>query len=415
VKKQLLIIGFVWPEPKSSAAGSRMLQLIELFQNFDYNVHFVSSAKRTEKTFDLESIGVATDSVALNDSSFDDFIINLKPDVVLFDRFMTEEQFGWRVGQYCPSAVRILDTEDFHGLRKGRQTAFEQKEEFGLAQLQKDTTKREVASIYRCDFSLMISQAEIDILTQDLNVDKRLLHYLPFVLDANSVINRKELPQFNERQHFVTIGNFRHPPNFDAVVYLKEDIWPRIRKTLPEAVLHIYGAYANKRVEQLQDDQEGFLIKGFAEDVNEVMQKARVCLAPLRFGAGLKGKLMDAMQNGTPCVMTSIAAEGMFGTLPPNGIIVDEASAFAKASIELYTDADLWEQMSKNGFAVLKSRFDKKEHAKSFHTALNKLTQGLKEHRQQNFIGQVLQHHTLQSTKYMSRWIEEKNKKSKLG
>jgi glycosyltransferase involved in cell wall biosynthesis len=410
VKKQLLIIGFVWPEPKSSAAGSRILQLIELFQNFDYNVHFVSSAKRTEKTFDLESIDVSTDSVALNDSSFDDFIINLKPDVVLFDRFMTEEQFGWRVAQFCPFALRILDTEDFHGLRKGRQTAFEQKEEFSLAKLQNDTTKREVASIYRCDLSLMISQAEIDILTQDLKIDKQLLHYLPFVLDANKVMDYNQLPRFNERQHFVTIGNFRHPPNFDAVVYLKEDIWPRIRKTLPEAVLHIYGAYASKKVEQLHNDKEGFLIKGFAEDVNEVMQKARVCLAPLRFGAGLKGKLMDAMQNGIPCVMTSIAAEGMFGTLPANGMIVDDASAFAKASVELYTDADLWNQMSKNGFAVLKSRFDQKEHAKSFHTALNKLTQGLKEHRQQNFIGQMLQHHTLQSTKYMSRWIEEKNK-----
>jgi glycosyltransferase involved in cell wall biosynthesis len=410
VKKQLLIIGFVWPEPKSSAAGSRILQLIELFQNFDYNVHFVSSAKRTEKTFDLESIDVSTDSVALNDSSFDDFNINLKPDVVLFDRFMTEEQFGWRVAQFCPFALRILDTEDFHGLRKGRQTAFEQKEEFSLAKLQNDTTKREVASIYRCDLSLMISQAEIDILTQDLKIDKQLLHYLPFVLDANKVMDYNQLPRFNERQHFVTIGNFRHPPNFDAVVYLKEDIWPRIRKTLPEAVLHIYGAYASKKVEQLHNDKEGFLIKGFAEDVNEVMQKARVCLAPLRFGAGLKGKLMDAMQNGIPCVMTSIAAEGMFGTLPANGMIVDDASAFAKASVELYTDADLWNQMSKNGFAVLKSRFDQKEHAKSFHTVLNKLTQGLKEHRQQNFIGQMLQHHTLQSTKYMSRWIEEKNK-----
>lgn len=410
MKKQLLIIGFVWPEPTSSAAGSRILQLIELFQNFDYNVHFVSSAKRNEKSFDLESIGVTTDSVALNDSSFDDFIINLKPDVVLFDRFMTEEQFGWRVTQCCPSAVRILDTEDFHGLRKGRQTAFEQNQVFGLAQLQNDTTKREVASIYRCDLSLMISQAEIDILTQDLKIDKRLLHCLPFVLDSYRVMDYNELPRFNERQHFVTIGNFRHPPNYDAVVYLKEDIWPRIRKTLPKAELHIYGAYASKKVEQLHNDKEGFLIKGFAEDVNEVMQKARVCLAPMRFGAGLKGKLVDAMHNGTPCVMTSIAAEGMFGTLPANGMIVDDASAFAKASVELCTDADLWEQRSKNGFAVMKSRFDKKEHAKRFHKLLNKLTHNLKEHRQQNFIGQMLQHHTLQSTKYMSRWIEEKNK-----
>src|SRR5690606_22494590 len=122
--QKLLIIGFVWPEPKSSAAGSRMMQLINAFQSFGYDITFASACAKTDNAFDLKTLNVQTETIQLNHSSFDDFIKQLQPDVVLFDRFMTEEQFGWRVAEHCPTAMRILDTEDLHGLRKGRQQAF---------------------------------------------------------------------------------------------------------------------------------------------------------------------------------------------------------------------------------------------------------------------------------------------------
>lgn len=121
--KKLLIIGFVWPEPKSSAAGSRMLQLIEVFQSENYHITFASTCGKGDKAFNLENLGIEQVTIQLNHSSFDEFIKVLDPDLVLFDRFMTEEQFGWRVAQQCPNALRILDTEDLHALRKGRQEA----------------------------------------------------------------------------------------------------------------------------------------------------------------------------------------------------------------------------------------------------------------------------------------------------
>src|SRR5690606_5459984 len=121
--QKLLIIGFVWPEPKSSAAGSRMMQLIEAYISFGYDVTFASACAKTETAFDLKTIGIQTENIQLNHSSFDDFVKQLQPDAVLFDRFMTEEQFGWRVAEQCPNALRILDTEDLHCLRKGRQQA----------------------------------------------------------------------------------------------------------------------------------------------------------------------------------------------------------------------------------------------------------------------------------------------------
>lgn len=407
--KKLLVIGFVWPEPKSSAAGSRMLQLIAQFQKQGFVVTFATTANLSDNAFDLKSINVDAKSIRLNDTSFDDFVKQLNPNAVLFDRFMTEEQFGWRVAEQCPNALRVLDTEDFHGLRKGRAEALKQKAPFSISYLQNDTTKREIASIYRCDVSLIISETELELLTQQFKIDKNLLHYIPFLLEPLSEITVQQLPDFENRYHFVTIGNFLHAPNYNAVLYLKQTIWPLIKQQLPEAELHIYGAYAPQKVIQLHNENEDFLIKGFAQDVNSVMQNARVCLAPLRFGAGLKGKLVDAMQNGTPCAMSAIAAEGMFGAHKVNGYIADKPDDFADKAIALHTNKKLWKAAQNNGFNVLKNRFIRPLFETDFETKISTLTAHLRAHRQSNFTGQLLMHSTMQSTKYMSKWIAAKN------
>lgn len=410
MQKRLLIIGFVWPEPKSSAAGSRMMQLIALFLSQHYKITFATATSKTDNAYDLKSLGINEVTIQLNSSSFDDFISELQPDIVLFDRFLAEEQFGWRVSEICPKALRILDTEDLHGLRKGRAQALKAQDTFDKTYLFNDTSKREIASIYRCDISLIISEAEMQILKKDFKVDERLLLYLPFMLNEVTLTAAKKLPLFEKRQHFITIGNFLHEPNYKAVLYLKQTVWPLIKKQLPKAQLHIYGAYASQKVNQLHNEKEGFLIQGFADDVNQVMQMSKICLAPLQFGAGLKGKLVDAMQNGTPCMMSTIAAEGMFGELKPNGFIADDPQEFANKSVQLYQDETLWVEKQQQGFKVINKRFDKELHEKAFVEVVEKLIQTLDTHRMNNFTGQMLQHQTMQSTKYMSKWIEAKNK-----
>ncbi|MEP5340437.1 MAG: glycosyltransferase family 4 protein [Algibacter sp.] len=408
--KKLLIIGFVWPEPKSSAAGSRMMQLIDVFQSQNYDITFASPCAKSDNAFNLESIGVVQTTIALNHSSFDAFVKALNPTVVMFDRFMMEEQFGWRVAEQCPDALRILDTEDLHSLRKGRHQAFKDDKSFDKTYLFSDIAKREIASIYRCDLSLMISEVEIDILKHQFKVDESLLVYLPFMLDEISKAIINLLPKNEARQDFITIGNFLHEPNYNSVLYLKETIWPLIRKQLPKAELHIYGAYASQKINQLDNKKQGFIIKGFADDVNVVMKQARVCLTPIRFGAGLKGKLVDAMQNGTSCVMTTIGAEGMFGDLKPNGFIEDDPQEFANKAVELYQNEKLWTEFQENGYEIINQRFNKSGHQQNFISKIDETIKKLHEKRLNNFTGQMLQHHTMQSTKFMSRWIEEKNK-----
>ncbi len=412
VNQRVLILGFVWPEPNSSAAGGRMVQLISIFKEKGFEVTFASSASDSDYMIDLESLAVAKKSITLNCSSFDVFVKELNPSIVLFDRFMMEEQYGWRVAENCPDALRLLDTEDLHCLRLARQKAFKENRQFTTDDLlNEDVAKREIASILRCDISFMISEFEMELLQSIFKIDSQLLYYLPLLLESIDDSTIKVLPSFEERMNFVFIGNFLHEPNWNAVQYLKESIWPLIRNQFPEAVLQIYGAYPSQKVLQLHKPAEGFYIMGRTEDAQEVVRNARVVLAPLRFGAGIKGKLVEAMQCGTPSITTTIGAESMCGDLPWNGFIAEDSQVFADKAVKLYQDKNLWLKAQENGFRIIEKRYLKSLFANDFMELILKIQTQLKQHRLDNFMGTLLQHHTLTSTKYMSRWIEEKNKK----
>lgn len=403
--KHLVIIGSVWPEPKSTAAGSRMLQIIALFQQQDYAVTFLSAASKGDFSADLDSLSVTTKNIELNAGSFDAEIKQLDPDIVLFDRFMMEEQYGWRVLENCPNALRILDTEDLHFLRKAREVAFKQNRSLVFEDYISDVFKREMASIYRCDLTLLISKFELKLAVETFKIDASLLYYLPFLHENNPA----EISNFEERKHFVSIGNFLHEPNWQTVLQLKH-LWKSIKKQLPEAELHIYGAYVTEKAKKLHNEKEGFLIKGRAESVAEVFSKAKVLLAPIPYGAGLKGKLFEAMQFGLPSITTKMGAEAMHDDLPWNGFVSENNEDFIEKAVAIYSDEKSWKIAQENGFTILEKGFKKALFETDFALKIEDLQQNLPTHRNRNFLGQVLQHQSLQSTKYMSKWIEAKNK-----
>lgn len=409
--KKLLIIGWVWPEPNSSAAGSRMLQLIQFFQQQGYCITFACAAQRTEHMVDLSQLNIDCVDIQLNCASFDHFISTLQPDVVMFDRYMIEEQFGWRVSEQCPQALRILDTEDLFCLRNARHDAYKQQRAMTNADLlQSDMAKRELAAIFRCDLTLMISPVEITLLIELFNVDASLLHYLPFAFSQAQ--RQLENPTYAQRQHFISIGNFRHPPNWDCVLWLKQQIWPLIREQLPNAELLICGAYPPPKATALHDPKSGFLVKGWVDDAIHAMQSARVCLAPLRFGAGIKGKLAEAMLCGTPSVTTDIGIEGMQTQLAWPGIVANDAQAIADGAVKLYQQVNDWQISSDLGAANAELLFEQVKHYKALSTGIDEILANLAQHRERNFIGAMLNHHHHKSTKYMSQWIEVKNKLS---
>lgn len=359
---------------------------------------------------DLDRVNVDTEKVRLNSKTFDTFIKNIQPTIVLFDRFITEEQFGWRVARHCPGALRILDTEDLHALRRARHKAVREERNFYQANLLlEDTAKREIASIHRCDLSLIISEAEMRMLKDLFEVDPALLHYLPLLVNRIEEEERS-WPSYSSRSNFITVGNFRHAPNLDAISYLKKNIWPLIRQELTKVQMHIYGAYPSQKVRQFNDPSAGFLIKGRIPNAAEVVRKARVCLAPLRFGAGLKGKLLEAMECGTPSVTTDIGAEGIAGKLRWSGKIADSSEELARAAIELYTNKKAWRSAQRQGGVILNTRFDKNLFEADLLQRIQSLHHHLQHHRQQNFTGAMLMHHTTAASEYMARWIEAKNR-----
>ncbi len=408
---KLLVIGYVWPEPATTAAGGRMMQLLQVFLGEGYKVTFVSTASKTSYSQDLESFGITMGTILLNDSSFDVFVQELQPQIVVFDRFMVEEQFGWRVANAAPNAIRILNTEDLHSLRKSREVCHKRKQGFTEDHwLQEDITKREVASIYRCDLSILVSTFEMEWLQKTVSVPSELLYHLPFLLDEITGTHQGQWPSFSERKDFICFGNGKHAPNVDAVRYLKNDIWPLIREQLGHANLHIYGAYLPQQLVEMHNPKEGFLIKGWVSNLDRELQQNRISLAPLRFGAGIKGKLTQSMQNGTPSVTTPIGIEGMHKSMPWAGEVAADPEDFAQKAVTLYQNEVKWSKKQGRGVQICNQLYAKVELGKAFFNHLKNLCGNINGHRKKNFTGQLLQHQSMASTKYMGKWIEEKNK-----
>ncbi len=418
--QKILYLGYVWPEPDSSAAGGRTMEFLRLFLAQGWEIVFASAAALSSHRSPLTSLGIREREVAINCDSFDQFIGEFQPDMVVFDRFFTEEQFGWRVERHCPHALRMLDTCDLHSLREARhhllKAQLKVEPDAGpvladparlyQAMVQSDVAHREIAAIYRCDLSLMISSFEVALLREQFGVPASLLHETHLMATPA----QQSLPDFTDRAHFISIGNFRHAPNWDAVLWLKQRIWPKIRRQLPSAQLHIYGAYPPPKAMALHNAGEGFHMLGWAADAKQVIAQARVVLAPLRFGAGLKGKLADAMSCGTPSVSTSIGSEGMCGELDWGGMIANDAQSFADAAVELATDKEAWQQAQARGWHIQSRLFDRLEAQQALLNVLKQAKVQQEHNRCQNFTGAMLRHHLHKSTQYMSQWIALKNR-----
>lgn len=396
-----LIIGKVWPEPSSTAAGRRTLDIVEALNPICRRVVFASAAQKNEHCANLSAWGVEEQNIKLNDSSFNEWIKGLNPDVVIFDRFMTEEQFGWRVERSVPSAIRILDTSDLHLLREARRLNIDTCHEIDLFN---EIALREIGSIFRSDLTLLISEAEMKILKETFDIEAPLVEYWPFSTKMNHFTDE---PLYQERQNCVMLGSFMHPPNVDSVRWCVSEIWPQIREQLPDVELHIYGSYSDDFRLSEKILNQGVFLKGRMGDVSKDLPKYRLNLAPLRYGAGLKGKVLDGLRLGTPTIGTEIAYEGFDATL--DRVIAKDAEEFASKTVSLYWDPEQWDCVQKIGYDCLKKRFDQDDWHARFKSILEETSADLEARRRSNFIGKMLRHHSHRSTEFMSRWIELKN------
>ena len=295
-------------------------------------------------------------------------------------------------------------------MRNARERACRKGEALRESDLKNDVARREVAAILRSDLTLIISTHEMKVLRDQFGIDPALLHYSPFMIEPPTSLETDRMPTFEERRDFFCVGNFRHAPNWDGVQWLKTEIWPLVRKRLPDAHLHIAGAYASGEQMALHEPRDGFFMDGRVENADLRFLESRVCLAPLRFGAGLKGKLIDAMRNGTPSVTTPIGSEAMSGDLPWGGDVEESPASIARAAVRLYNSKLEWKRAQDNGFRILESEFDRRRHEPRLVEQIALARQHLKQRREHNFMGAMLRDHHHRSTRYLSLWIEAKNK-----
>ena len=429
---RVLFVGFVWPEPTSSAAGQNILSYVNAAKQQNWEVSFCSAAQTTPQTFNLSSIGVNAFPISLNCNSFNETLIRLQPNVVIFDRYLSFEQFAWRVKKSCPNAMLVLDAEDLHFLRSARHllvkqqkqpTSFMQSTDVlapeALIHLYNEVALREIACVLQADLTLVLSTFEKDLLVNQFNIPKNQIAHVPFIVNKfgsrfNGASNNQTFNEmFGQKHNVMFIGNFRHAPNYHAAKILAEQCWPRIYKALqadyPNIKCDIYGAYMSPKAKQLENKKIGLLMHGFAPNQLDVIQSARLMLAPISFGAGVKGKLLEAMICNTPSVTTPIGCEGITDKSWA-GDVVSNIDAFIDQTILLYKNPIAWQQCAQNGQAILLEDYNPIHNSQRFINAIQDKFSGLDECRLQNFMQSLLSHHQFQTSKYMSQWIEAKNK-----
>jgi O-antigen biosynthesis protein len=228
-------------------------------------------------------------------------------------------------------------------------------------------------------------------------------------LPMNSEVAQSRQKGFSERAHFMMLGNFLHPPNADGLKWCQRSLWPAIRRAIPSAELHVYGAYPTKAAKEKHSPATGLFVHGPVVSLAPLFSKFRVNLAPLRFGAGIKGKITDGWYHGVPALTTSIGAEGM---CPPNtlfgGIVGNDEEEIAKAACQLYTEEKEWNSQRENGFHLIQTEYSITTNGPVFCKLVAERIGSMQRLRQINITGALLQHNTMRATEYMSRWIGKK-------
>lgn len=341
-KRRVLVLDHCTPTPDQDAGSVSLYNIMMLLRDMDFQVTFIPEDNFlyvADYTPALQRAGIEalySPWVQTVEQHLQEF--GGRYDLVFLFRPTVVERNLSLVKKYSPQAKTLFYTHDLHYLRMTRE-----------AQLDDDAKKtraaeamkmREFAAIEAVDRSILVSTAERELLENEIP-DARLAVF-PLILDIPGTQTAWE-----QRKDIVFVGGFQHTPNIDAMLYFCHEVMPHLRSLLPGARLFVVGSKPPQEIQTLQSDD--IIVTGFVDDLNSLLERVKVSVAPLRFGAGIKGKIGTALAAGLPTVATSLAAEGMGLTDEENILIADEAEDFAKAIARLYNDEQLWNHLSKAG------------------------------------------------------------------
>lgn len=270
-------------------------------------------------------------------------------DVIVLFRVHFAAKYIDLMRKFCPQAVQIFNPIDLHYLREERQAVIEGSDE--IAEQARRTKTLELETVRKVDGTIVVSETEREILNRE--VPGASVTTIPILFDVKG--NRTN---FAHRKDMFFLGGYQHKPNVDAVIYFVRSIWPWVKESLPEAKFYVLGADAPSEIRSLTSDD--VVVVGYVEDLSTYLDRCRISIVPLRYGAGMKGKIGTSMSYGVPCVATSIATEGLGLSDGENILVGDRAEDFAEKVVRLYSDNRLWEQLSSNGLSWVESRWSMK-------------------------------------------------------
>ncbi|MCC4633568.1 glycosyltransferase [Xanthomonas dyei] len=350
-QRQVLILDECVPQPDRDSGSLRQFNLIRLLREEGAHVVFVPTRREHagRHTQALQQLGVEVWYTPFLDG-IGSWLRTHGPRfaVVLLVRHHVAHACLPLLKQYAPQARTLFDTVDLHYLRERR--GAELAGDANLLRSAERTRVRELEIMAATDVTLLVSAAEQAQLRTDApQIRTALLSNLHEVAGSGH--------SFVQRRDLVFVGGFRHPPNVDAVQWFISAIFPQVRAQLPDVEFHCIGADLPEALKLLADQCPGVQLHGHVPDLVPFMDSARIAVAPLRFGAGVKGKINLSMAHGQPVVGTTCAVEGMHLRDGDDVCVADEADAFASAIVRLYQDAALWQKLADNGLRNVAEHF----------------------------------------------------------
>jgi GT2 family glycosyltransferase/glycosyltransferase involved in cell wall biosynthesis len=348
-RRRVLIVDATTPTPDQDSGSLRMVNLMRVLVDLGCQVSFLPDNRAFVERYTpaLQALGVealyspyAADPVRLLRERGREF------DLIVLSRHYVAASYVGLARLYAPQARLAFDTVDLHYLREQRAAELEGRPE--LARHAAATRAQELKLIRECDVTLVVSPVEQALLARDAPGAR-----VEVVSNVHEVYGCRR--PFAERRDLVFVGGFQHPPNADAVSWFVAEVLPLALEALPDLRFHVIGSKVPEAIRALAGAH--VLVHGFVEDIAPYMDGCRISVAPLRYGAGVKGKVNMAMSYGLPVVATPIAVEGMHVDAGRDVLVAADAAAFAAAVVRLYRDEALWNALSANGLANVERHF----------------------------------------------------------
>lgn len=346
---RILLIDATTPTPDQDSGSVRYINVIKVLRSLGWQCTFFADNRAHVPRYSeaLRALGVEVQySPWMNDPVAFFRQRGAEFDAVMLSRHYVARHYVELVREHAPQALLLFDTVDLHYLREQRAAQVEGSE--ALERQSQDTRTAELDLVQRCDVTLVVSPVEKALLAEEAPGRR-----VEILSNVHEVAGRRA--GFEARKDLWFVGGFQHQPNVDAVLWFVREIWPRVRAELGDVQFHVVGSKLPEEIAALAG--HGVIVHGFVEDIEPFLDGCRLSVAPLRYGAGVKGKVNQSMAYGQPVVATPIAVEGMEIHAGSEALVAADAESFAAAVVRLYRDPELWLRLSDAGLANIERHF----------------------------------------------------------